>query len=79
LALLSRWCLSAIFATARPTGSIRFSLKKLSSPFALTLSFYRLNRVLALCSVRRRIIVLGLIPVAGFLAIGLTDISGEKS
>jgi hypothetical protein len=57
---------------------MRFSLKKLSSPFALALSFYRLNRVLASCSVRRRIIVLALIPVAGFLAIGLTSISGEN-
>jgi methyl-accepting chemotaxis protein len=33
---------------------------------------------LSACSVRTRIIVLALIPVAGFLAIGMTYISGER-
>jgi methyl-accepting chemotaxis protein len=37
----------------------------------------RLNRLLAAFSVRTRIIVLALIPVAGFLANGLTYLSGE--
>jgi methyl-accepting chemotaxis protein len=57
---------------------MRFSLKKLSFPFTRSLSFGRLNRMLASCSVRTRIIALALIPVAGFLAIGLTYISGES-
>ncbi len=57
---------------------MRFSLKKFSFPFSLSLSFNWLNRVLASCSVRTRIIALALIPVAGFLAIGLTYISGES-
>jgi len=37
----------------------------------------RLNRLLATISVRTRIIVLALIPVVGFLANGLTYVSGE--
>jgi methyl-accepting chemotaxis protein len=38
----------------------------------------RLSRLLAYFSVRARIIVLALIPVAGFLANGLTYMSGER-
>ena len=41
------------------------------------LSFGRLNRLLTSFSVRTRIIVLALIPVVGFLANGLTYVSGE--
>ena len=39
--------------------------------------FNRLTRVLTSVSVRTRIVVLALIPVAGFLANGLTYVSGE--
>src|SRR6478736_3934827 len=38
----------------------------------------RLARMLTSFSVRTRIVVLALIPVAGFLANGLTYVSGEK-
>ena len=41
------------------------------------LSFKRLNRALTAFSVRTRIVVLALIPVAGFLANGLTYVAGE--
>ena len=57
---------------------MRFSLKKFSFPLTLSPSFNWLNRALASCSVRTRIIALALIPVAGFLAVGLTYISGES-
>jgi len=49
---------------------------KLSIPLE-ELSLPRLGRVLASVSVRTRIIVLALIPVVGFLANGLSYISGE--
>jgi methyl-accepting chemotaxis protein len=45
--------------------------------FKISLPFNRLARLLASYSVRTRIIVLALIPVVGFLANGLTYISGE--
>jgi methyl-accepting chemotaxis protein len=41
------------------------------------LSFKRLTRVLTAFSVRTRIVVLALIPVAGFIANGMTYVSGE--
>jgi len=44
----------------------------------LTLPLNRLARMLTSYSVRTRIVVLALIPVAGFLANGLTYVSGEK-
>ncbi len=56
---------------------MRFSLKKFSLPFTPSLAFNRLSRLLASFSVRTRIIALALIPVAGFLAVGLTYVSGE--
>ncbi len=43
----------------------------------LSLPFKWLARMLTSVSVRTRIVVLALIPVAGFLANGLTYISGE--
>ena len=43
----------------------------------LSLPFNRLARMLTSVSVRTRIVVLALIPVVGFLANGLTYISGE--
>ncbi len=43
----------------------------------LSFPFSRLNRLLTSISVRTRIIVLALIPVVGFLANGLTYVSGE--
>ena len=43
----------------------------------LSFRFNRLNRLLTSISVRTRIIVLALIPVVGFLANGLTYVSGE--
>ena len=43
----------------------------------LSIPFNRLARLLASFSVRTRVIVLALIPVAGFLANGLTYISGK--
>lgn len=43
----------------------------------LALPFNRLARMLASFSVRTRIVVLALIPVAGFLANGMTYVSGE--
>src|SRR6476620_4888743 len=43
----------------------------------LALPFNRLARMLASFSVRTRIVVLALIPVAGFLANGVTYVSGE--
>jgi methyl-accepting chemotaxis protein len=43
----------------------------------LSLPFNRLDRLLTSISVRTRIVVLALIPVVGFLANGLTYISGE--
>jgi methyl-accepting chemotaxis protein len=43
----------------------------------LSLAFNRLARMLSSFSVRTRIIVLALIPVAGFLANGLTYVSGK--
>ncbi len=43
----------------------------------LSLPFNRLARMLASFSVRTRIVVLALIPVAGFLFNGLTFVSGE--
>jgi methyl-accepting chemotaxis protein len=51
------------------TGSMRF--------MKLLLPFNRLNRLLTSFSVRTRIIVLALVPVVGFLANGLTYVSGE--
>ncbi len=48
---------------------------QMSSPW---LRLSRLNWLLARFSVRTRIIVLALIPVAGFLANGLTYLSGER-
>ena len=46
-------------------------------PTELSLPFNRLARLLSSFSVRTRIIVLALIPVAGFLANGLTYVSGK--
>jgi methyl-accepting chemotaxis protein len=43
----------------------------------LSLPFNRLNRLLTSFSVRTRIVVLALIPVVGFLANGLSYVSGE--
>ena len=43
----------------------------------LSIPFNRLTRLLTSFSVRTRIIVLALIPVVGFLANGLTYVSGE--
>jgi hypothetical protein len=43
----------------------------------LSLPFNRLNRLLTSFSVRTRIVVLALVPVVGFLANGLTYVSGE--
>ncbi len=42
------------------------------------LPFKRLNRLLASVSVRTRIVVLALVPVAGFVANGMTYIHGEN-
>ena len=42
-------------------------------------SLDRLTRLLASFSVRTRIVVLALVPVAGFLANGLTYVSGENA
>ncbi len=58
---------------------MRFSLrfKGLSLPFTQSPVFNRLSRLLASFSVRTRVIVLALIPVVGFLANGLTYVSGE--
>jgi hypothetical protein len=53
------------------------SFKGLSLPFARSPVFNRLSRLLASFSVRTRVIVLALIPVVGFLANGLTYVSGE--
>src|SRR5512141_961207 len=50
-------------------------------PFSLSvprIRIPRMARLLAYFSVRTRIIVLALIPVAGFLANGLTYMSGER-
>jgi methyl-accepting chemotaxis protein len=52
------------------TGSMRF--------IKLLLPFGRLTRLLTSFSVRTRIIVLAVIPVVGFLANGLTYVSGEN-
>ena len=43
----------------------------------LSLPFNRLNQLLTSFSVRTRIVVLALVPVVGFLANGLTYVSGE--
>ncbi len=43
----------------------------------LAFAFNRLDRLLTSISVRSRIVVLALIPVVGFLANGLTYVSGE--
>jgi methyl-accepting chemotaxis protein len=43
----------------------------------LAIPFKRLTRLLTSISVRTRIIVLALIPVVGFVANGLTYVSGE--
>jgi methyl-accepting chemotaxis protein len=77
--LSSRRRLHANFATVKPTGSMRFSLrfKRPSIPFTPSLAFNRLSRLLSSFSVRTRVIVLALIPVVGFLANGLTYIAGE--
>ena len=56
---------------------MRFSLKSFSLPSSLSRPFNRLSRLLASCSVRTRVIALALIPVVGFLANGLTYVSGE--
>jgi methyl-accepting chemotaxis protein len=40
--------------------------------------FKQLNRLLAFFSVRTRIVVLALVPVAGFIANGVTYVSGER-
>src|SRR3972149_4692015 len=45
----------------------------------LTTPFKRLSRLLTLFSVRTRIVVLALIPVAGFIANGLTYVAGESA
>jgi methyl-accepting chemotaxis protein len=58
---------------------MRFSLKKFSVTFRPSLVFIRLSRLLTSFSVRTRIIALALIPVAGFLAIGATYVSGESA
>jgi len=55
--------------------SLRFKLPPL--PFTPSLVSNRLSRALTSFSVRTRVIVLALIPVVGFLANGLTYISGE--
>jgi methyl-accepting chemotaxis protein len=57
---------------------MRFSLKQFSLQFTRSLPFNRPSRLLATFSVRTRVIVLALIPVAGFLANGLTYLSGES-
>jgi methyl-accepting chemotaxis protein len=60
---------------------MRFRLPRLSFPFKLPLPFKlttrKAGKVLSSCSVRTRIIVLALIPVVGFLANGMTYVSGE--
>jgi methyl-accepting chemotaxis protein len=56
---------------------MRFSLKTLAIPFSLPIPRLRISRLLASVSVRTRIVVLALIPVAGFLANGLTFVAGE--
>src|ERR1700752_1979200 len=61
---------SALFPPARRTGSMRFP--------DLILPLKRLPRMLTSLSVRTRIIVLALVPVAGFLANGLMYLSGER-
>src|ERR1700750_1233213 len=60
---------SALFPPARRTGSMRFP--------DLILPLKRLPRMLTSLSVRTRVVVLALVPVAGFLANGLTYLSGE--
>ncbi len=51
---------------------------KFSLPFKRSIHFPRLGRLLFSFSVRTRIIVLALVPVAGFLANGLTYVAGER-
>ena len=53
---------------------MRFSLSSISPLSPIT----RLNRLLTSFSVRTRIVVLALIPVVGFVANGLTYLSGES-
>jgi methyl-accepting chemotaxis protein len=53
-------------------GRFALPLKRLSPPFQ------RITRLAGSMSVRSRIIVLALIPVAGFLGNGLTYVSGER-
>ncbi len=56
------------------------SMRLISLPFSsekLAVPFNRLTRLLATFSVRTRVIVLALVPVVGFLANGLTYVSGE--
>src|ERR1700751_2775454 len=55
------------------TGATRASCMR---SIDLTLPLNRLARMLTSYSVRTRIVVLALIPVAGFLANGLTYVSG---
>jgi methyl-accepting chemotaxis protein len=57
----------------------RFSMRfKTSLPFTRSIRVPRLSRLLTSFSVRTRIIVLALVPVVGFLANGLTYVSGER-
>ena len=63
-------------ARASATGENRTSCMR---PTNLSLPFNRLARMLSSFSVRTRIIVLALIPVAGFLANGLTYVSGKEA
>ena len=51
---------------------------KFSLPFKRSIHFPHLGRLLFSFSVRTRIIVLALVPVAGFLANGLTYVAGER-
>src|ERR1700750_729696 len=60
---------SALFPPARRTAPSRF-------PDCI-LPLRRLPRMLTSLSVRTRVVVLALVPVAGFLANGLTYLSGE--
>ncbi len=59
-----------------PSLSLRFKPAP-PSELAPSLPLRRLNRLLGSFSVRTRVIVLALVPVAGFLANGLTYVSGE--
>jgi methyl-accepting chemotaxis protein len=65
----------ALYA-ARPTGSMQIGRVTLRLP-RLTRAVPRITRLVGRLSVRSRIIILALIPVIGFVANGITYISGE--